>query len=51
MRQCWSIENSWHWVRGVPLREDAHRSRENNGIQILAILHSLAINALRLDGI
>ena len=23
IRQRWSIENSWHWVRDVPLREDA----------------------------
>ncbi len=35
----------------MPLREDAHRFRENNGVQILATLRSLAINALRLDGI
>ena len=51
IRQRWSIENSWHWVRGVPLREDAHRYQEDNGVQILATLRSLAINALRLDGI
>ena len=51
IRQRWSIENSWHWVRDVPLREDAHRYRENNGVQILATLCSMAINALRLEGI
>ena len=51
IRQRWSIENSWHWVRDVSLREDAHRYREGNGVQILATLRSLAINALRLDGI
>jgi rhamnogalacturonyl hydrolase YesR len=51
IRQRWSIENSWHWMRDVPLREDAHRYRETNGVQILATLPSLAINALRLDGI
>ena len=51
IRQRWSIENSWHWVRDVPLREDAHRYREFNGVQILAMLRSLAINALRLEGI
>jgi len=50
-RQRWSIENSWHWVLDVPLREDTHRYREENGVQILATLRSLAINALRLDGI
>ena len=51
IRQRWAIENSWHWVRDVPLRKDAQRYREDNGIQILATLRSLAINALRLDGI
>ena len=49
--QRWSIENSWHWPRDARLREDAHRYREVNGVQILATLRSLAINALRLDGI
>ena len=33
-RRC-SIENSWHWVRDVPLREDAHRYREAGLIQSL----------------
>ena len=51
VKDRWSIENSWHWVRDVPLREDAHRYREDNGVQILATLRSLAINALRLEGI
>ncbi|MCP9806539.1 transposase [Cyanobium sp. T1B-Tous] len=48
IRQRWWIENSWHRVRDVPLREDANRYREDNGLQILATLRSLAINALRL---
>ena len=51
MRQCWSIENSWHWVRDVHLREDAYCNRELNGVHILATVRSLAISALRLDGI
>ena len=51
VRDRWSIENSWHLVRDVTLREDAHRYREANGVQILATLRSLAINALRLEGI
>jgi hypothetical protein len=38
-------------LRDVPLREDARRYREFNGVQILVTLRSLAINALRLDGI
>ena len=45
-----SIENSWHWPRDTQLGEDAHRYREVNGVQIMATLRSLAMNALRLDG-
>jgi hypothetical protein len=51
VRQRWSIENSWRRGRDVPLKEDTHRYREDNGFQILATLRSLAIDALRLDGI
>lgn len=51
VRQRWLIENSWHWVRNTQLWEDAHRYREENGVQILATLRSTAINVLRLDGI
>jgi hypothetical protein len=51
VRQRWSIENSWHWPRDTQLREDAHRYREDNGVQILARLRTMAINSLRLDGI
>ncbi len=49
--QRWSIKNSWHWVRNVALREDAHRYRDDNGVQIVATLRSLAINTLLLDWI
>ncbi len=31
------------------LKEDAHRYREVNGVQIMATLRSRAMNALRLD--
>jgi predicted transposase YbfD/YdcC len=51
VRNRWSIENSWHWVRDVALREDAHRYREVNGVQIVAMLRTMAINSLRLNGI
>ena len=51
VRNRWSIENSWHWVRDVTLREDAHRYREANGVQILAMLRNMAINSLGLNGI
>jgi predicted transposase YbfD/YdcC len=58
VRDRWSIENSWHWPRDTQLREDAHRYRVDevfsagvaNGVQIMATLRSLAMNALRLDG-
>lgn len=50
VRDRWSIENCWHWPRDTQLGEDAHRYRETNGVQILATLRSLAMNALRLDG-
>ncbi len=49
-RLSWSIENSWHWPRDTRLKEDSHRYREPNGVQILATLRSRAMNALRLDG-
>jgi hypothetical protein len=50
VRDRWSIEDSWHWPRDTQLREDVHRYREVNGVQIMARLRSLAMNALRLDG-
>ncbi|MEB3271330.1 MAG: hypothetical protein VKJ44_06760, partial [Synechococcus sp.] len=42
VRDRWSIENSWHGPRDTQLKEDSHRYREPNGIQILATLRSLA---------
>ena len=50
VRDRWSIENAWHWPRDTQLREDAHRYRETNGVQIMVALRSLAMNALRIDG-
>ncbi len=49
-RDRWSIENSWHWVRDTQLREDAHRYRERNGVQVLAGLRTVVLNLLRLNG-
>jgi hypothetical protein len=49
VRNRWSIENSWRWVRDVTLRADAHRYRESNGVQIVAMLRTMAINSLRLN--
>ena len=50
VRDRCSIENSWHWPRDTQRREDAHRYRETTGVQIMATLRSLAMNALRRDG-
>jgi len=50
VRDRWSIENSWHWVRDTQLHEDAHRYRERNGVQVLAGLRTVALNLLRLNG-
>ncbi len=50
VRDRWSIENSWHWVRDTQRCEDAHRYRERNGVQVLAGLRSVALNLLRLNG-
>jgi hypothetical protein len=38
-------------VRDVALREDAHRHREASGVQIVAMLRTIAINSLRPNGI
>jgi predicted transposase YbfD/YdcC len=50
VRDRWSIQNSWHWPGDTQLGGDAHRYREVNGVQIMATLRSMAMNALRLDG-
>ncbi len=43
-----SIENSCRWPRDTQLDEDAHRYVERNGVQVMATLRSLVMNALRL---
>ena len=50
VRDRWSIENSWHWPRDTTLNEDGHLYGERNGVQVMATLRSLAMNALRLGG-
>ena len=51
IRQRSPIESSWHCVRDVPMREDAHRHREDLGEQTLATLRSMVFSVLRLEGI
>ncbi|MFN7900118.1 MAG: hypothetical protein ACK5N0_10730 [Synechococcaceae cyanobacterium] len=43
-------ENSWPRPRDTQLGEDAHHSREINGVQIIATLRSVAMKALGLGG-
>lgn len=50
VRDRWSIENSWHWVRNTQLQEDPHRYRRRNGVQVLAGLGTVVLNLLRLNG-
>ena len=37
-------------MRDVPLKEDVHRYRESNCVQIMATLRTAAMNLLRLAG-
>jgi len=41
-RKPGGYENSCHGPRDTQLREDAHRYREENDVQILATLRSMA---------
>ena len=50
IRQRWAIENQWHWPRDTQLGEDAHRYSQRNGVQVLALLRTLALNLLRCNG-
>ena len=50
VRQRWAIENQWHWPRDTQLGEDAHRYTQRNGVQVLALLRTLALNLLRCNG-
>lgn len=50
VRHRWTIENSWHWTRNTQLGEDAHRYSHRNGVQVLALLRTLALNLLRCNG-
>jgi hypothetical protein len=42
--------NQWHWPRDIQLGEDVHRYSQRNGVQVLALLHTLALNLLRCNG-
>lgn len=49
-RQRWSTENQWHWLRDTQLGMDTHHSSQRIGVQVLALLGTLALNVLRCNG-
>jgi predicted transposase YbfD/YdcC len=46
-RAHWHIENRLHWVRDVPLGEDASQVRSGAAPQVLAALRNAVLNLLR----
>ena len=50
VRQRWSIENEWHWVRDVQLGEDAHRYANRIGAPLFSFLRTVVMNLLRRAG-
>ena len=50
VRQCWTIENEWHWVRDVQLGEDAHRYPHRVGAPLFSFLRTVVMNLLRRAG-
>ncbi len=50
IRQRWSIENEWHWVRDTQLGEDAHRYTHRTGAALFSFLRTVVMNLLRRGG-
>jgi len=50
VRQRWAIENQWHWPRDTQLGEVAHQYTHRNGVLVLALLRTMALNLLRWNG-
>lgn len=50
IRQRWSIENEWHWVRDVQLGEDSHRYANRTGASVFSFLRTVVMNLLRRGG-
>ena len=46
VRQRWAIENQWHWPRDTQLGEDSHRYSQRNGVQVVALLRTIALKSL-----
>ena len=50
IRQRWSIENEWHWVRDTQLGEDDHRYTNRTGAGMFSFLRTVVMNLLRRGG-
>ncbi len=47
IRQCWSMENEWHWARDAQLGEDAHRYASRIGAPVFAFLRTIVMETQR----
>jgi predicted transposase YbfD/YdcC len=50
IRQCWGIENEWHWARDTQLGEDDHRYANRTGTAVFSFLRTIVMNLLRRGG-
>jgi hypothetical protein len=50
IRAHWQIENRLHWGKDVVLKEDAAPMCSGNAPENMAILRTIAVNLLRLNG-
>lgn len=51
VRGHWAIENKLHWHLDVTLAEDAHRLRQAQAVENLALVRKMALNLLQQDPI
>ena len=49
VRDQWAIENKRHWHLDVTLSEDAHRLRQAQAVENLALVRKMALHLLQLD--
>lgn len=49
VRDHWAIENKLHWHLDVTLGEDAHRLRQAQAVENLALVRKMALNLLQQD--
>jgi predicted transposase YbfD/YdcC len=50
IRQRWSIENEWNWMRDTQLGEAAHRYTNRTGVAVFFFLRTVVMNLLRRGG-